>query len=97
MLGTISNSLKSTYKKHFYLKSLNLKTDFSLYKRQFKLWHPRYFDVPRHSEYQHNKRDYKRIQYNLQDPLHFDYHISSINGGFDRVIFIIIILSFFNI
>jgi hypothetical protein len=83
MLGTISNCLK--YKKHFYLKSLNLKTDFSLYRKAFKNWHPQYFDVPRHTEYQEKKRDYRRITFNLQDPLYFDYQISNLNGGFERV------------
>ena len=77
-----------SYKTSFYQKSLVLKTDFSLYRKQFKLWHPRYFDIPRRTEYQQKIRDYKKLTFNTQDPLHFDYNMSHANGGFERVKFI---------
>ena len=82
-----SNLIKTcnNYKSQFYQKSLILKTDFSLYKKEFKLWHPRYFDIPRRTEYQKKVRDYKKLTFNTQDPLHFDYDMSDVNGGFERV------------
>ncbi len=76
---------KTLYKSSFYQKSLPLKTDFSLYKKAFKLWHPRYFDVVRTTEYQFKKRDYKKLRFNTQDPLHFDYNMEHLNGGFKLV------------
>jgi hypothetical protein len=84
---SFKNISKSTnnYKSSFYQKSLVVKTDFSLYRKQFKLWHPRYFDVDRRTEYQHKIRDYKKLTFNTQDPLHFDYNMKHINGGFERV------------
>ena len=69
----------------FYQKSLSLKTDFSMHRKQFKLWHPNYFDVNRRTEYQKKKRDYKHLTFNTQDPLHFDYNMKHISGGFDLV------------
>ena len=80
--------LLSEYKKGFYQKSLVLRTDFSRYKREFKLWHPRYFDINRRTQYQKEKRDYRQLVFNSQDPLHFDDNMEFINGGFQRVIHI---------
>lgn len=80
-----SSILTTAYKNSFYQKSLPIKTDFSLYRREFKLWHPRYFDVARWSEYQKKKRDYKKLRFNTQDPLHFDYNMKNVNGGFELV------------
>ena len=76
---------RNNYKSSFYQKSLVVKTDFSNYQKHFKLWHPRYFDVDRRTEYQHKIRDYKKLTFNTQDPLHFDYNMKHINGGFERV------------
>jgi hypothetical protein len=73
------------YKKAFYLKSLVLRTDFGNYNRHYKLWHGKYFDVDRRTEYEKRHRDYKKLNFRTQDPLNFDYHMSEINGGFERV------------
>jgi hypothetical protein len=89
MLGNkISNCIRENYKSHLYLKSLSLKTDFSRYSRFFKEWHPRYFDINRRTQFQRDKRDYKKLRFNTQDPLHFDYNLTQINGGIPRVIYI---------
>ncbi len=86
MLNKITLNLSKNYKTAFYQKSLVVRTDFSMYRREFKLWHPRYFDIARRTEYEHKKRDFKKLRFNTQDPLHFDYHMSDITGGFQRVI-----------
>ena len=72
MLNNINKgvSIFSRYKNTFYQKSLSLKTDFSLYKKEYKIWHPRYFDVHRRTQYQKEKRDYKTLIFNTQDQLH---------------------------
>lgn len=86
MLKRVAPSLPfKNYKSCFYQKSLVLRTDYGHYNRYFKLWHPRYYDVNRRTEYQKNKRDYKKLQFNSMDPLHFDYEFSKWNGGFERV------------
>jgi hypothetical protein len=85
MLGKITTNIKIAYKSHFYLKSTSLKTDFSLYKKAFKLWHPRYFDIDRRTEYESKHRDFKKLKFKTQDPLHYDNHTPEINGGFPRV------------
>lgn len=85
MLNKLTQNLSKSYKTSFYQKSLVLKTDFSMYKREFKLWHPRYFDVARRTEYEEKKRDFKKLRFNSQDPLHFDYQTSHITGGFKKV------------
>ena len=82
--------LKDNYKTHFYLKSLSLKTDFSRYSKYFKEWHPRYFDINRRTQYQKDHRDYRKLVFNTQDPLYFDYHLEKVNGGMPRVNKIII-------
>jgi hypothetical protein len=97
MLNKITHNLSKNYKNAFYQKSLVIKTDFSLYKRQFKLWHPRYFDVARRTEYEEKVRDFKKLRLNTQDPLHFDYNMSDITGGFERVYIKNFNFSFYNI
>jgi len=81
----IFEGVKISYKTHIYLKSLSLKTDFSKYTKHFKLWHPQYFDVVRRTQYNKEKRDYRHLTFNSQDPLHFDYDKEMINGGIPRV------------
>ena len=81
----IFESVKTAYKSHIYLKSLSLKTDFSRYTKHFKNWHPQYYDVVRRTQYNKEKRDFKDLTFNTQDPLHFDYDKESINGGIPRV------------
>lgn len=51
-------------KSSFYLKSLQLKQDFSKFKTHYRLAHPKYWDMERdRTFYQKYKRDYKtRIQ-----------------------------------
>jgi len=83
----ILECVKTGYKSHFYLKSLSLKTDFSKYTKHFKLWHPQYYDVVKRTQYNKEKRDFRKLTFNTQDPLHFDYNKESINGGIPRVIF----------
>jgi hypothetical protein len=85
MLKNTSKSVLNTYKSAFYQKSLVLRTDFSLYKKEYMLYHPRYFDISRRTEYQFKKRDYKKLTFNTQDQLHFDYNMKDINGGFERL------------
>ena len=85
MLNKITLNLCKNYKNAFYQKSLIVKTDFSMYKREFKNWHPRYFDVARRTEYEEKVRDFKKLRFNTQDPLHFDYKMTDITGGFKRV------------
>ena len=87
MLNSINKlSIFSRYKSSFYQRSLSLKTDFSMYKKQYKLWHPEYFDVNRRTEYQKKHRDYNNLVFNTQDQLYFDYSRSEINGGFERLL-----------
>ncbi len=81
-LPNIKSLNSKLYKSSFYQKSLPLKTDFSKYNKYFKLWHPRYFDVDRRTEYQKNVRDHKVLRFHSQDPLHFDYNMSHISGDF---------------
>jgi len=85
MLNKLTQNLSKTYKSSFYQKSLTLKTDFAMYKREFKIWHPRYFDIARRTEYEHKVRDFKKLRFNTQDPLHFDYQTSEMTGGFKKV------------
>ena len=85
----IGFNLPNPFKTGFYIKSTVYRTDFSKYKKEFKLWHPRYFDVRRRTEYQEKVRDYKHLVFNTQDPLHFDHKLSHINGGIPRVLHIL--------
>ncbi len=94
MLTKIKLSQCKNYKNAFYQKSLLVKTDFSMYKREFKMWHPRYFDVARRTEYEEKVRDFKKLRFNTQDPLHFDYNLADITGGFKRVKIKLFIISF---
>lgn len=82
----IFQNVKTNYKSHLYLKSLSLKTDFSNYSKHFKIWHPQYFDVVRRTQYNKENRDFRKLTFNTQDPLHFDYHLEKVNGGIPRVI-----------
>ncbi len=87
MFNKIANKTTINYKTGFYVKSLVLRTDFSLYKREFKLWHPRYFDIARRTEYEKTKRDFKKLKFNTQDPLFFDYNLQKITGTFKMVLY----------
>jgi hypothetical protein len=84
MLKSVNKSV-SQYKSAFYQKSLVLRTDFSAYKRNYMLYHPRYFDITRRTEYQFKKRDYHQLQFNTQDQLFFDDYFKDIHGkGFEK-------------
>lgn len=80
-----SKGLFKSYKNSFYQKSLVIRTDFSNYRKHFKLWHARYFDVERRTEYQNNVRDYRKLEYNTSDPLYFDYKHTHLEGTFPQV------------
>ena len=57
--------LVNTYKSSgFYIKSLQIKTDYSRYKKHFRHFHPKHFDVDRtHSKYVREIRDYKDLSF----------------------------------
>jgi hypothetical protein len=82
--GSTCKPIFQRYKSGFYQKSLVLRTDFSNYKRHYMLYHPRYFDITRRTEYQFKVRDYHRLEFNTQDQLFFDYSMKDVNGGFER-------------
>lgn len=86
MFNKITTNVYHQLKSNFYLKSLSIKCDFSLYNSQFKMWHPEYFDVVRRTEYQKRKRDTRKLRFNTQDPLHFDYNMEPVTGGFERLL-----------
>ncbi len=83
--GKSSLNVLKTYKNSFYQKSLVLRTDFSNYRKHFKLWHARYFDIARRTEYENKVRDYRKLRFNTGDPLHFDYEMKNISGDFHSV------------
>lgn len=63
----------STIKNSFYLKSLQLKQDFSKFKTHYRLAHPKYWDMERErTAYQINKRDYRKPEFRGVDPLFFE-------------------------
>lgn len=86
MLKKTCHNATNHYKNGFYLRSLSIKTDFSNYRKHYKEWHPRYFDVVRRTEFQKNTKDYKTLTFNTQDPLFFDNKFDNVNGGFAMVI-----------
>lgn len=83
-INTFSDLLKHYKINSFYIKSLQIKTDYSRYKTYFRNFHPRHYDVDRsHSKYVRENRDYKDLSYFTKDPLHFDHHLPELLGSLD--------------
>ena len=69
-------------KSSFYLKSLQLKQDFSKFKTHYRLAHPKYWDMERERTfYQKYKRDYKKPEFRGVDPLFFEDCLTFVNAG----------------
>ena len=68
-------SLSKCYniKNLFYLKSLQLKTDWSYFKTYHRLSHPKYWDVDRlRTKYLRENKDHKNVKLRTQDPLFYE-------------------------
>ncbi len=84
----IHNTVKSfedclkKQKNYFYLKNLQIRTDYTHYKTHFRNYHPKYFDVNRNlNKHIREVRDFKNLPMNTYDALYFDHESEPINGG----------------
>jgi hypothetical protein len=64
----------SLQKNKFYLKSIQIKTDYSRFTKYHRLYHPTYWDVERNrTQYQRDITDYKQLQFKTSDVLYYDH------------------------
>ena len=64
----------SLQKNKFYLKSIQIKTDYSRFTKYHRLYHPTYWDVERNrTQYQREITDYKQLEFKTSDVLYYDH------------------------
>ena len=77
----------SKQKSFFYLKSLQIKTDYTQYRTYFRNFHPKFFDVDRSlNKYIREVRDFKNLPIRTADPLYYDHDLEEVTGGMPELI-----------
>lgn len=86
ILKTLESSLRNI-KTGIYIKSLQIKTDYTQYKTEFRNFHPKFYDVDRTlNKYIREVRDFKNLPIRIFDPLYFDHEFEPMDGGLQGLI-----------
>lgn len=74
-------------KQKFYLKSTQIKFDFSKFKKFHREFHPKYYDVERErTSLQRDYKDNKKLEFKTSNPLYYNNEFSVFGVGFKEML-----------